>query len=394
MRTPLAWKNLSGDLRRLVLGALGVGFAVVLMYMQNGFKNALMDSPVRMFELVDCDLIACSRAWYTVMSEKRFSDNLMLRSRSRSEVEWAEPLYFEKAITQIRAFNDQDKPFRARSIRVLSVTTNPKVFSDPKIAEKMAKLQQPMAAILDQESKPAYGFALGDPDKLATQRIELMDKRIKIIDSIKIGTDFANDGNILVSTDTFARCFPFRSNGDPLAQVDFGLIKLRPEFRENAEQIAGELTQLDPEHWKVFTKDAFIQTEVDFWNEQTPIGLIFQVGVIMGFTVGVIVCYQILFTNIHDSMSELATLKAMGYKNSYFLWFVIQQAFYLSVLGFLPATAISFVLFYALEQSAGLPMRLNPERMFWIYVPTLLMCVISGMLAVRKLWKADPASLF
>lgn len=387
MRTPLAWKNLSCDLRRLLLGSLGVGFAVVLMFMQRGFQNALLDSPVQMFDLVEGDLIACSKAWYTLMSEKRFSDNLLLRASSQDEVDWVEPIYFEKAITRLRV--DQEK---ARTMRVLAFSDNPEIFKDEFVAAKVQKLRRPMSAIVDYLSKPTYGFNFDDPNLLAEQRVELMDRKITVVDTLKIGVDFANDGNMLVSTNTFARCFPFRGKGDPLSQVDFALIKLND--KNNLEQTAQRLTALDPDHWKVYTRKAFLEKEVNFWKQQTPIGLIFNVGVIMGFAVGIIVCYQILYNNIHDSMSELATLKAMGYRDSYFFWFVIQQAFFLSVLGFIPATILSFGLFAWLHESAGLPMIMNLERIATIYIPTLAMCVISGVLAVRKLWQADPASLF
>jgi putative ABC transport system permease protein len=122
--------------------------------------------------------------------------------------------------------------------------------------------------------------------------------------------------------------------------------------------------------------------------------MIFYVGVGMGFAVGVIVCYQILYTNIHDSMSELATLKAMGYRNSYFLGFVVRQSFFLSIAGFLPALIVSRYLFFEIEQRAGLPMLMDGPRVAWIYGLTLAMCVTSGLLAVRRLWNADPASLF
>jgi len=355
--------------------------------MQRGFQNALLDSPVQMFRLVDGDLIATSKAWYTLMSEKKFSDNLLLRASSQPQVEWVEPIYFEKAVTRLRV-----KGEKARAIRVLAFSDNPKVFKEREVADKVQLLRQPMSAIVDNLSKPTYGFNFDDPAALSNQYVELMDRKVTVVDSLKIGIDFANDGNMLVSTNTFARCFPYRGNGEPLSQVDFALIKLTSP--DQAEQIAARLTALDPTHWKVYTRDQFLKKEVRFWQKQTPIGLIFLVGVIMGFAVGIIVCYQILYNNIHDSMSELATLKAMGYRDSYFFWFVIQQAFFLSVLGFIPATIVSFGLFSWLESTAGLPMDMSAWRIAMIYLPTLAMCVISGVLAVRKLWQADPASLF
>jgi ABC-type antimicrobial peptide transport system permease subunit len=34
------------------------------------------------------------------------------------------------------------------------------------------------------------------------------------------------------------------------------------------------------------------------------------------------------------------------------------------------------------------------ENMLWVFVLSVLMCVISGLAAVRKAFRADPAELF
>jgi putative ABC transport system permease protein len=387
MRTALAWKNLSADSRRLMLGASGVGFAVVLMFMQNGFRYALLDSPVQIFDLVEADLIATSASWYSLVSEKRFSQTLLTRAASNEAVQWAEPLVTEKARTKIRV-----QGFRARSIRVIGIPERAGLIKDETLQEKFELINQPDSAILDSRSKRSYGFALDDEASLAKQTIELMDRRLNIIGTLEIGTDFANDGNLIVNPGTFVKFFPFRGNFAPLSVVDLGLIKLRPGA--DPRIVAKQLTQLAPEQWRVETRADLLEREKNFWRSQTPIGTIFTIGVLMGFAVGVIVCYQILYTNIHDAMAELATLKAMGYSNLYFLVFVVRQAIYLSVIGFLPATVLSYGLFVWVESIAGLPMLMTVWRIGLIFVLTLLMCVTSGLLAVRKLWKADPASLF
>jgi putative ABC transport system permease protein len=390
MRTALAWKNLSGDLRRLMLGALGVGFAVVLMFMQKGFQDALLDSPVQIFDLLEGDLVASSSDWYSLVSEKRFPQRLLDRASAHPDIAWVSPVYMEKARTRIRVDNH-----RARAIRVIGIPIRPNLISQPRVAEKLSQLKEPQTAIVDTLSKSTYGFALHDPTRLSGQRIELLGQRVSIVDTMQLGADFANDGNLLVSDTSFARYFAFRNQGRPLADVDFGLIKVRGQASgEKLKAIADQLTQLAPNQWRVDPREGFKARERNFWSAQTPVGIIFRIGVLMGFAVGVIVCYQILYTNIHDSMSELATLKAMGYQNSYFLGFVIRQSVYLSIAGFIPATAVSWVLFAALQYKAGLPMRMSPEGIAIIYGFTLAMCVVSGMLAVRKLWKADPASLF
>ncbi len=60
----------------------------------------------------------------------------------------------------------------------------------------------------------------------------------------------------------------------------------------------------------------------------------------MGLIVGAIICYQIQFTDISEHMPEFATLKAMGYRPSYFWSFILWQSIYLACLGFLPALSL------------------------------------------------------
>jgi putative ABC transport system permease protein len=131
-----------------------------------------------------------------------------------------------------------------------------------------------------------------------------------------------------------------------------------------------------------------------FWRSNAPVGYIFLVGVYVGFVVGVIICYQIIYSDINDHMREFATLKAMGYTNRYFLTLVLCQSFYLSLIGFVPGLAVSFLCYKALSAITGLTMHLTIQESLLVLLVTMAMCIVSGMLAVRKLLALDPAELF
>ena len=114
----------------------------------------------------------------------------------------------------------------------------------------------------------------------------------------------------------------------------------------------------------------------------------------MGLVVGAIICYQIQFTDISEHMPEFATLKAMGYGPSYFWSVILCQSLYLACLGFLPGLAASIGLYALLAESSGLIMSMTLDRIVLVWSLTLLMCLVSGSLAIRKLFTTDPASLF
>ena len=76
-------------------------------------------------------------------------------------------------------------------------------------------------------------------------------------------------------------------------------------------------------------------------GSSAPIGIVLTVGVCVSFFVGVIIVYQILYTEITDHLSDYAVLKGRGFKHQYFLGVLFQEALILGVLGYIPGSALS-----------------------------------------------------
>ena len=93
-------------------------------------------------------------------------------------------------------------------------------------------------------------------------------------------------------------------------------------------------------------------------------------------------------------MAEYATFKAMGYKNSYFLFVVLEEALILSLAGFIPSTVLALGLYQLTAAATVLPIVLPLSRAIVVLILTILMCGISGAIATRKLQSADPADIF
>lgn len=190
----------------------------------------------------------------------------------------------------------------------------------------------------------------------------------------------------------FAQYFSVRGGGKPLSQVDYGVVKCKSTA--DPVVVARRLQKLLGPHVIVETRADFLKSERNFWGKSTPIGLIFWVGTLIGFVVGLIICYQVLATDIGDHMGEFATLKAMGYSTSFFTSVVVVQALLLSMVSFVPGFLIALTAFNLVNISSGLIMFLNVERTLTVLGLTVTMCVISGIIALRKLLSTDPASLF
>ncbi|MEO1465927.1 MAG: FtsX-like permease family protein, partial [Cyanobacteria bacterium J06633_1] len=89
-----------------------------------------------------------------------------------------------------------------------------------------------------------------------------------------------------------------------------------------------------------------------------------------------------------------ATLKAMGYKDSYFVVLVFQEAVILAILGFIPGYLIATGLYSLAAGATALPLAMTANRAITVLILTIIMCCASGTIAVRKLSAADPADIF
>jgi putative ABC transport system permease protein len=212
--------------------------------------------------------------------------------------------------------------------------------------------------------------------------------KVKIGGLFNLGPSFAVDGNLIVSASTFFQLFPDRSPQN----VDIGLISLKPGA--NVQQVLANLSAKLPEDVIVITRQDFIDLEKKYWTLRAPIGFVFQLMVIMVFVVGVVVVYQILYSNIASHLVEYATLKAMGFKNKYLLIVVFQQSVILALLGYIPGFAISVCLYDVAKNATNLPVNMSIDKAGLILFFIVLMCLASGFISTRKLRNVDPADIF
>lgn len=387
-RIPLAWLNLIHERRRLLVAVSGIGFAVVLMFMQTGFKNALFDSTVQILHDLDADLVLVSKARYALPANQTFNIGRIYQARACDGVKAAYPLYIERP----RAVWKQPDG-RGFPIRVLACDPSDKVLLIPEVARYAEALKQPGAVLIDEKNKSVYGPPGERAPWTQWSDVTLAGQTIRLVGSFRLGTDFANDGNLFMGSANFAKFFASRApSGDALEVVDLGVVQLEngADPREVKQRLALEL----PSDVAVYTKAEMIDRERDFWSNSTPVGYIFLLGTVIGFLVGVIICYQIIHSDIADHMPEFATLNAMGYRNQYFITFVLMESVYLSLLSFVPGAFVSYALYEVLARSTGLLLILNVQRAATVLLLTLAMCIASGCLAMRKVVAADPAELF
>jgi len=144
----------------------------------------------------------------------------------------------------------------------------------------------------------------------------------------------------------------------------------------------------------VLTKQELAEKEINYWKHNSSVGFIFSIGVLVGFVVGSIIVYQILYGDVMNSLPQYATLKAMGYRDPFVIAIVIQQSAILALVGFIPGVLLSCGLYGLLAGVTKLTVMMTLNRALLVLVLTFVMCVGSGTLATRKLVQLDPADVF
>jgi len=399
---PLAWKNLTHDRVRFALFASGIAFAVVLMAVQLGIMNAMLDSNTVVFSRLNADLVLVNPARPSLLFRHTFDRRRLSQAMGTPGVASAHAIYVDHDFGTLRhADLDPGTRGRTRRTRVIGVDPASRPIDLPNLdPDAWQKLNEPGAAFFDRKSRPAQnprtpGETVYGPLEPG-RRTELAGRKLHLVAGYDLGFDFGTDGTLVVSDRTFSKILrePYTLGGDPLSDVDLGVIRVTPgadpvDVQARLQEAIGRDGDV-----VVLTKEQAVSRERNFWWTSTPIGFAFGAGVVLGFVVGIVICYQILSSDVADHFAEYATLKAIGYTNRYLSGVVIQEAAILAVAGFLPGMVVTWGAYAYLTEISSMPLDLTPGRAGLVFALTMVMCVLSGFFALTKVKSVDPADVF
>ena len=117
-------------------------------------------------------------------------------------------------------------------------------------------------------------------------------------------------------------------------------------------------------------------------------------GAAIGFFIGFVVVYQILYTEVTNHLPQFATMKAIGHPPGFISAIVIGEALLLSLLGYVPGLLASFGIYHLIEDATQIQMHLTVPRALLVLALASGMCLLAGRLAVKRVHATDPADLF
>ena len=381
-RIPLSWLLLTRQPVRLLVALAGISFAGILMFMQLGFRDGLFDASVTAHRLFDADVVLISPRSASSVSMEAFPRRRLVQTLADPDVEGVTPVHWGLMLWR----NPETR--RNRSILALGFNPDDPFFVDPSLAEKTDVLKQKGRILFDQLSRPEFGPISEWYRNGRVVETEIAGNRVRVAGLVSLGTSFGADGNLLTSTETFLDLLPQK----PPGAIEVGLVRLKPGV--DPEQVVSRLSKRLPKDVSVLTKQGFIDFEQNYWKSSTSIGFIFTLGAAMGFVVGCVIVYQVLYTDVSDHLPEYATLMAMGYRLSHLLGVVVREGFYLAALGYVPAYLAGQGLYWFVRDATKLPVGMDLSRALTVLVMILVMCMLSSFLAMRRLIDADPAEIF
>lgn len=381
-RTAIAWFQMTREKTRLAVALAGIAFADVLMFVQLGFKDALYDSSVRPHYALQGELFIINPQFETLGSVQSFSRERLYQAASVEGVASVSPLYIDRGQWR-NPVTHQD-----RLILIFGIDPANPAFNLPEVNQQLDQLKLINRVLFDQAGRVEYGPIADLLQRSSPLETEMNGVLVRVSGLFTLGASFVADGTVITSDSTFLHLFPSRQPD----QIDVGLINLKPGT--NQEQIKATLEANLPKDVKILTLEGFTNREKAYWANVTPIGFVFWLGSIVGFMIGSVIVYQILYADVSDHLPEYATLKAMGYSDRYLIVVLVQESLALAILGFIPGMALSFGLYHVAQTATRLPIVMVTSRAIAVLLLTIAMCVASGLVAMRKLQTADPADIF
>lgn len=381
-RIPLAWLQLTAEKLRLLAAVAGIAFAVMLMLMQLGFRDALVESATLLHERMDGEVVLINPLYEYLLVTRSFPEARLSQSLGLDGVASVTPIYFTQAV-----WKNPDTGFE-HQVEIVGVAPGASTLLIPEVVRDLPKIRLPDVVLADERSRQAQFGPIAEWFARGPVVSEVNGRRVTVGGTFALGTGFGVTGRLITSDANFLRIVPTRR----AHMIDIGLIKLKPGVAP--QQVRDRLAQALPADVRVLTREQFAANERNYWLTNSPVGFIFNLGTLMGLIVGAVIVYQILYSDVSDHLSEYATLKAMGFSDLRLFLVVIRQALILTVLGFPPGLLIAAALYAITFRATMLPIEMTTVRVLSVLAMTVGMCSISAMFALRKLRSADPAEIF
>ena len=239
-------------------------------------------------------------------------------------------------------------------------------------------LNDPDAVIIDAADQKKLGAFVG-------ALVEINGKRARIAGIVE-GIRYVGAVSVLTSRATLRRLAPAVSDA-----TTFLLVKLQAGA-DPAAAVADIADRASIRRYDVWTARDFSDRSQLYWLFESGVGIGTGFASLLALLVGVVITSQTLSGAILASLKEFAALRALGVSNASLRNVVLEQSFWLGVIGLTLTGVLTF-----LTGWLGHVYHIAMDFPWWLLAGTstliLLIALGSGLIALRPLFQADPANL-
>ncbi|VCU69319.1 FtsX-like permease family protein [Pigmentiphaga humi] len=371
----LARKTLIHEWPRFLPAVVAVAFSGLLLLAQAGLVLGIFGNAAVYITGSNADLWIGSPGTQSIDQGLPLSPEVELPMRMDPAVAAIEPFYLRYAEWR------NPEAGGGMSVAVSGIDVRPQALLFAKVlsADLRARLAETGTIIVDRADLDKLGARLGGQASLNGHPVRIV--------GVTRGLRALDGANVLASADT-ARLISAPGDGD---LPTYFAARLRdPRQAETVRQRLSGHRSFGA--YEVWTSEAFSKTTQLYWLLQTGAGagVLFLAGVV--FLAGAAITSQTLIAAIAGSLRAYATLKAMGVSAASLRNVVLQQAFGVGVTGVALAALLCAALL-AVARHQNVPVRMTPGVALICGALVMAIALISGLLAVRRVQKEDPASL-
>jgi putative ABC transport system permease protein len=371
----LGLRLLVHDKRRLFAMSASIAVGVVIMFVQLGLLEGILDAQAIVARLVRGDLMVMNQARVDLQHWDTMDPYEVAQIAAAPGVAKVTPVYEDHV-----GLTDPDGN-NIRRIIVFAFPPDadslPLDLGDPK--KVSAALEGADGFLYDVRSRPIYGQIRPG------MNINIDRNPLPVLGLVRMGPDIINDGNIFMSEGEWL-------SRRPWAHPIMAVVRLAPGA--SIDKVRKAIVEQTPGDVAVYTPAQAREREIASTLKSSPIGLIFGVGVIAGMVIGAINGYQVLYTEVSDHLTQLATLKAIGFADRFLHGAIMAQALALSGTGFIVGVLVALGLDAYVATATRLPIHIDPRTAAFVCAANLVTCALAGGLALRRVGAADPASLY
>jgi putative ABC transport system permease protein len=411
----IARKNLFEDIPRFLVAQGGIMFAVTLVAIQSGIFNGFIRSTALVVDESEADIWVASDEMLHFELTHPIPVERLLQARDLNGVARAEALMLQSG-------RWRDSIGTIAPLRLIGFDPAGRLFQPWNVtAGSISDLQQPYTVILDESTTGSLNIdgvgATGEINSLPvtvvglTQGTQSIASSAYTFTSLRNANAYANSGVTSSvrcqvqpsgeiqcsnryekepeSEDAEAPPTPRKLRASDL--ISYVLIEA--EAGKDIAQLKQRLEETLP-GTRAYTREEMADITRNYWSTRTGIGFILGLGAGVGIIVGVAIVGQILYSSVSDRIKEFGTLKAMGASNRMLYGIIIEQALWMSVLGYAPGMLLCWGIATWTSASVGITILITPVTAISVFGITVAMCVGSAFFAIQKVTRVDPAIVF